>query len=608
MSDLALAFLSLLPILAVALFLVILRMPASRAMPISFGVCLLLALFVWRVAPLQVLAASAKGLIIAAELLYIIFGAILLLNTLKHSGGLETIRNSFRNLSSDHRVQVIIVAWLFGTFIEGSAGFGTPAAVAVPLLVGLGFPPLAAVISGMIIQSTPVSFGAVGTPILFGVSTGLAGEGSIADFAATHGFESERALLTLVGTRVALLHAIAGTLIPLAVVCMLTRFFGERQSFREGLEIWPFAIFSALAMTIPYTAVAFFLGPEFPSLLGGLIGLGIVTAAARAEFLTPPKDQVWDFGDKATWEAEWLGKQTDTSSQSDRKTKDDLPKVGAYSAWLPYLVVALILVVTRQKNLPGMDEATFSPVAWVKSWQVSWEAMFGTSLSHSVRPVYLPGTVFLLASGVAFLTHRMSWPSYRKACSDSAKTILTASVALVFTVPMVQVFINSGGGAEGYEKMPLALAVGVKQIAGEAWPLFATFIGGIGASIAGSNTISNMMFSLFQFNVAEQIQVDPIWIVALQAVGGAAGNTICVHNVVAASAVVGLSGKEGTVIRKTLMVFCYYALLTGAIGYSIVWYHSAGLFNAGTFIAAAILLSIVTLIVSSRRNPASKST
>ena len=608
MSDLVLALLSLLPILAVALFLVILRMPASRAMPISFGVCLLLALFVWRVAPLQVLAASTKGLIIAAELLYVVFGAILLLNTLKHSGGLETIRNSFRNLSSDRRVQVIIVAWLFGTFIEGSSGFGTPAAVAVPLLVGLGFPPLAAVISGMIIQSTPVSFGAVGTPILFGVSTGLAGEGSIAEFAAANGFASDRALLILVGSRVALLHAIAGTLIPLAVVCTMTRFFGERRSYREGIEVWPFAIFAAFSMTIPYTAVAIFLGPEFPSLLGGLIGLGIVTTAARAEFLTPPRDQAWDFGDKATWEPEWLGKQTNGSRQSNGETKNGVTKVGAYSAWLPYLVVALILVITRQESLPGIDEATFSPVKWIKSWQVPLKTIFGTTISHSVQPIYLPGTVFLIASGVAFLAHRMSWSGYRKACSDSAKTILAASVALVFTVPMVQVFLNSGGGAEGYEEMPLALAIGVKQIAGEAWPLFATFIGGLGASIAGSNTISNMMFSLFQFNVAEQIQIDPIWIVALQAVGGAAGNTICVHNVIAASAVVGLSGKEGTVIRKTLTVFCYYALLTGAIGYSIVWYHSAGLFNAGTFIAAAILLSIVALIVCSRRNPASKST
>ena len=99
------------------------------------------------------------------------------MNTLQQSGALRTIRRGFTDITPDRRIQVIIIAWLFGSFIEGSAGFGTPAAVAVPLLVGLGFPALAAVVAGMLIQSTPVSFGAAGTPILVGVSTGLSGGG-----------------------------------------------------------------------------------------------------------------------------------------------------------------------------------------------------------------------------------------------------------------------------------------------------------------------------------------------------------------------------------------------------------------------------------------------
>jgi lactate permease len=114
--------------------------------------------------------------------------------------------------------------------------------------------------------------------------------------------------------------------------------------------------------------------------------------------------------------------------------------------------------------------------------------------------------------------------------------------------------------------MPVELAEGVAAVAGNAWPLFAPMIGGIGAFVAGSNTISNMMFSLFQFEVGERIGADPTWVVALQAVGGAAGNVICVHNVVAASAVVGMAGREGDVIRKTVLVFIYYILVTGILG------------------------------------------
>ena len=148
--------------------------------------------------------------------------------------------------------------------------------------------------------------------------------------------------------------------------------------------------------------------------------------------------------------------------------------------------------------------------------------------------------------------------------------------------------------------MPLALAEGVANLAGSAWPFFATFIGGLGAFVAGSNTVSNMMFSLFQFGVGERILVDPTWIVALQAVGGASGNIICVHNVVAASAVAGLIGKEGAVIRKTLLPFFYYALMTGSIGYGIVNLNQ-GLLNPGFAIATMIVFVFIFYIVKYNR-------
>jgi lactate permease len=168
----------------------------------------------------------------------------------------------------------------------------------------------------------------------------------------------------------------------------------------------------------------------------------------------------------------------------------------------------------------------------------------------------------------------------------------------------VQVFLNSGGGAEGFERMPIALANGVAALAGDAWPLLSPFVGGFGAFVAGSNTVSNMMFSEFQFGVGQQIGVAPDWIVALQAVGGAAGNTICVHNVVAASAVVGLVGREGLIIRRTLPVFCYYALLAGGLGYAIVWSGQSGWLNAGTILFAGVNVGLAVFANLQRRDRA----
>lgn len=166
---------ALIPIATVFLLLVVARRPASQAMPLSYLVTVGIALGVWRVPGVEVAASSLQGLVAAAEILYIVFGAILLLNTLQESGAISTIRQSLLGISPDPRVQVIIIAWLFGSFIEGASGFGTPAVITVPLLVAIGFPAMAAVVAALIIQSTPSTFGAVGTPIIIGIEAGLDG-------------------------------------------------------------------------------------------------------------------------------------------------------------------------------------------------------------------------------------------------------------------------------------------------------------------------------------------------------------------------------------------------------------------------------------------------
>ena len=591
MSTGILAILSLLPIVSVAIFLVMLRWPASRAMPIAYIVAAALALFVWQLPIPKILAASVNGLIIAGTLIYIIFGAILLLNTLQQSGAMNTIRQGFSDITPDRRIQVIIIAWLFGTFIEGSAGFGTPAAVAVPLMVGLGFPAMAAVVAGMIIQSTPVSFGAMGTPILVGVNTGLSADPGMIAYATELGFSEWEDFLAFIGTKIAIIHAAAGTFIPLLVTAVMTRFFGANRSFADGFKVWKFAIFAALSMTIPYLIVATFLGPEFPSMFGGMIGLAIVVTAAKNGFLMPDDSDNWDFDAKENWEAEWTG-----TMQADNSASADRAPIGLIRAWSPYLFVAGLLVLTRLRavNMEAFLRSDHPLITW------SWTEIFGSDISASFQPLWSPGTIFIIVSLITILVHGLKASEYKVALNSSLKTLIPASTALIFTVPMVQVFINSSGGGAGYEQMPIALAEGVANLAGSAWPFFSTFIGGLGAFVAGSNTVSNMMFSLFQFGVGERILADPTWIVALQAVGGASGNIICVHNVVAASAVAGLIGKEGSVIRKTLLPFLYYALMTGALGYGIVNL-SSGLFNAGFVVVAAIVAAMIYFIYKYNR-------
>ncbi|MEL6104961.1 MAG: L-lactate permease [Planctomycetota bacterium] len=557
-------FLAFAPIVVVGVLLVGLRWSAARAMPIAYAAVVLLGYSIWQLEIGQIAAASLNGLVITAQLLFIIFGAILMLNTLGESGALAVIRRGFTDVSPDRRVQVILVAWLFGSFIEGSAGFGTPAAICVPLLVALGFPAKSAVISGMLIQCTPVSFGAVGTPILVGVKNGLDGNQGVIEYAQSKLAASDdiwASVLPLVGGRVAILHAVCGVFIPLFVVSVMTRFFGSNRSWKEGLATWRFALFASVAMTIPYAVIANTLGPEFPSLLGALVGLMIMVPVARKGWLMP-KGSPWDFEDDTVWPEQWNG-------DAEIRLESPPPHLSLWKAWTPYVLIALTLVLTR---LPDLKVAELSLGDWLKQVQIptdpTWTAnLFESSVSiKPVQPLYLPGFLFIVVCAIAAFLHRMNWNSIKRATSRSTRMVASASLALLFAVPMVQVFINSGGGDAGYGTMPEVLASGVSSMVGKAWPGLAPCVGGLGAFVAGSNTISNMMFSMFQFEVGTNIGVDPLWVVALQAVGGAAGNVICVHNVVAACAVVGLVGREGEIIRITALVFLYYVFVAGILG------------------------------------------
>ncbi len=542
------AFLAIAPILLAGALLVGWRIPAKWAMPIVYVVAVAVAVGAWKMEWIRVWAASIQGLFLTFDLLFIIFGALLLLKTLEHSGGVQAIRRSFHAISDDRRVQIVLLGWLFGSFIEGASGFGTPAAVCAPLMVAMGFPAAAAVMVGMMIQSTAVTFGAVGTPILVGVQGGMGGELFEAGLALAG--IGMRDFLRLVTSRAVVLHGIAGTLMPTLMVMMTTRFFGERRSWTEGLSILPFTLLGGLAFTVPYVITGIFLGPEFPSLVGAPIGLVIMTFAARSGFLVPGDS--WDFPPRDAWQRDWVGHLE--MGEQDGNGKG----MGSVRAWAPYLLLAVLLVVSRLPQLPVGS--------WLQGVRIGWEDILGTGISASTSPLYLPGFMLLVTVAFTGLLHRMGWGDLRNAVSESGQILLGAGFVLVFTVPMVRVYINSDLNGAGLLSMPIVMAEWVAVHVGRVWPMFAGVTGALGAFIAGSNTVSNLMFAAFQYGVAERLMVSGVLVVALQAVGAAAGNMIAIHNVVAASATVGLLGREGATLRKTILPTLYYLMVIGILG------------------------------------------
>ena len=546
MNEGLLAVLAFAPILSAGILLIGFKIPAKVVMPIVLVITIIISSFVWGVSGSRVLASSLQGLIITLGILWIIFGAIMLLNTLKYSGAITTIREGFSNITDDRRVQVILIAWLFGCFIEGASGFGTPAAVAAPLMVALGFPALAAVVFGMMIQSTPVSFGAVGTPLIVGVQGGL-DKALITEKLLEKGIEWE-SFFSIIVSNVAIIHAICGTFIPLFIVIIMTRFFGKNKSWLEGMSIFPFAIFSAFSFTIPYAIAGIFLGPEFPSIIGGLVGLAIVTTAVKKKFLTP-KDS-WNFPSSSNWPISWKG---GIEISHEKKQK----KINTINAWFPYIFLALVLIISR----------TYEPLTnFLKSVSFNFiNILDEEKINASFQVLYLPGGILMMVCLVTFILHKMSFTEISNAFTDSFKTILGAGFVLIFTVPLVRIMINSGINNNDIVSMPIAMAQGMSSLMGQIYPMFAPTIGGIGAFLAGSNTVSNLMLSQFQFETANLLGLSGSLMVAAQSVGAAAGNMVAIHNVVAASATVGLLGKEGIIMRITILPTLYYFFFSGLL-------------------------------------------
>ncbi|WP_295627795.1 L-lactate permease [uncultured Corynebacterium sp.] len=575
MDNLAvLSLLALLPLLLVGVLLAGFRWPAKHAMPVGYLAAVIIAVTVWQMSVTGVVAATIEGLIVAGTMLYIVFGALLLLSTLTVGGAMATIRAGFNNISADRRIQAIIIGWLFGSFIEGVSGFGTTAAVVAPLLLAMGFPAMSAVMVGLIVQSTPVSFGAVGTPILVGVANGLGGDPAVAERISVLGVTMPE-FVNSIGFYTAAIHAIVGVLIPLIIVTLLTGFFGENRRFRDGLAIWPFAVYASLAMTVPYLLVARFLGPEFPSMFGGIIGLALVMFTSSKGFLMP-KD-TFRFGPRESWPARWMG------TIEPAEATDIASRMSLTRAWAPYVLMAGLLVATR----------VIAPLKeWLTGLAIPFENILGTEVSTTVQPFYLPGFVLILTSVFAYVLHRMNGAQIRETLRVSGGQIAGTAAALVFAVPLVRVLIQSGPSLNesGLSSMPVTLAEGAALISGSAWPVIAPWIGALGAFIAGSNTVSNLTFSQFQYSTGVAIGLErPELIVATQAIGGAGGNPIAIHNIVAASATVGLLGREGDLLRQTILVTTYYCLAGGAVAYLFI--NGFGL-NLGTVMLAMIVVGL----------------
>ena len=567
-----------LPLLIVGVLLIGLLWPATRVMPIGWLVAVAVAVIVWDMPTAWVLAATIEGVITAVQILFIVFAALVLLYTMLRSGAFDVLNRNVAMISEDRRIQVVLVGFFLAAFIEGVAGFGTPAAVVAPLLLGLGFPALAAVVVALVGHVIAVTYGAVGTPILVGIREPMSSVAEISLAIETGGMTTTE-FAVVVAMWAATYHALVGFVMPLFAVGMVVYFFGgDDRSLKPAFEVAPLCLFAGIAFAIPYWLAAQ-VSAEFPALLGSMVGGAITIATVKAGYLEP--DSEWEFPPQEEWPAHWVG----TIDPADARAV--VPSEYAVSpgrAWTPYVLLVALLVLTRgvervSRFLQGEEVDAFGVAVSLTLGTVTtavgeitigvfgfeWTAILGTGITNGVEFAYLPGTWLLVSALVAVPLFGMSRKQVTEAWQEAWRNLRSPLVALAFVLAMAHVMLQSGAHADGVDSMIVVLATATAGVVGPAYPFVAVFIGALGAALMGSNTVSNITFGPLQFFAAENIGIPRTLTVGAQAVGGAIGNLVAIHNVVAALATVGLVGEEGRVMRLNLIPLVYYAVTVGVL-------------------------------------------
>ncbi len=517
------AVLASLPLVVVLIGMLGLRWSAARAGSAGLALALLIAYLAFgfgvRTLPdLGAVAATGGVLLeatfIAATILWIVFPALCIHELQLRTGAVDVLRDAMARLSGDPRILALLVAWFFVLFVEGAAGFGTSVALAAPFLVAAGFGRVEAVTIALIGHAAGVSFGAVGTPVLAQVA--------ITDFTGTE----------LSAATVAY-HTLAGPLLPLVVMLTVTRTLPRDR--RAGLGAWGWTLLAAAAFLVPHHLLATFVGPELPTLAGSLLG-GLAFVAVLA--MAGGRGRRGDDGGNTSDE-------TPSPSGDDGSASPPPRGLTLLMAGAPYLVLVAAVLATRL--LPPLSEA-LSEATW--AWQLG-------PFDGSFAPLYHPGSLLLLAFLAGAAWQRAPRRDALLAARDAAVRIAPVSLALIAMLSLSRLLVHAG--------MIETLADAVSAGAGPAWPFFAPFVGLLGTFVTGSATTSNILFTDFQLVAARGLELSPTAMLGAQGFGAAVGNIVCPHNLIAAGATVGLVGREGDMLKRTLWVALVYASVGGLL-------------------------------------------
>lgn len=524
------ALAAVIPIVFFFLALAVFRLKGHVAGSITLALSILVAIFAFQMPVDMAFAAAGYGFLYGLwPIAWIIVAAVFLYKLTVKSGQFEVIRSSVLSITDDQRLQVLLIGFCFGAFLEGAAGFGAPVAITAALLVGLGFNPLYAAGLCLIANTAPVAFGALGIPIIVA--------GQVTGIDAFH-------IGAMTGRQLPLLSLF----VPFWLVFMM-------DGLRGVKETWPAALVAGLSFAVTQYFTSNFIGPELPDITSALASLIALTLFLKV--WQPKRSFAEAKGSVGAAVVQPSGSQPSPYSFGE-----------IFKAWSPFLILTVLVTIWTLKPfkaafapggamynfvfnfaIPHLDQLVIKSAPIVAA-PTAMPAVF------KLDPISATGTAIFLSALISMAVLKINFKTglttFKETFWELRWPILSIGMVLAFA------FVTNYSGMSS--TMALVLAG-----TGTAFPFFSPFLGWLGVFLTGSDTSSNALFSSLQATTAHQIGVNDTLLVAANTSGGVTGKMISPQSIAVACAATGLVGKESDLFRFTVKHSLFFATIVGLI-------------------------------------------
>lgn len=533
---------ALIPIVFFFLALAVFRLKGHIAGSITLALSVLVAIFAFQMPADMAFAAAGYGFGYGLwPIAWIIVAAVFLYKLTVKSGQFEIIRSSIMAITDDQRLQVLLIAFCFGAFLEGAAGFGAPVAITAALLVGLGLNPLYAAGLCLIANTAPVAFGALGIPVI------VAGQVS--------GIDAFK------------IGAMAGRQLPFLSVFVPLWLMFMMDGLKGVKETWPAALVAGVTFGITQYFTSNYIGPELPDITSALVSMVSLTLFLK---VWQPKQAgnsvVSNAGGAAT-----LGGNPGGFGQQRTSVKSPYTLGQIIKAWSPFLILTVMVTIWTLKPFKAMFVAGGAMQAWTLNIAIPHlDQLVMKTAPIVANAIAMPavykfdliaasGTAILFSAILAMFVLRISpgtgLTTFKETLKELRWAIISIGMVLAFAFVM------------NYSGMSSTLAL-VLAGTGAAFPFFSPFLGWLGVFLTGSDTSSNALFGSLQATTAHQVGVSDVLMVAANSTGGVTGKMISPQSIAVACAATGLVGKESDLFRFTLKHSIFFATIIGCMTYA----------------------------------------